>query len=524
MRVVGIPGWMPSGDLQTLLRRRLQFATLLIAGFFALLLFKAYAFYDGYTQFGQYTFLAWTAFLFDHAAFAGQVIAACLLRSNWPLSLPRLRRIELVVFGLPLLDQSVLEWQRLSDYHRLLALQTGTEAIVSGRYVVLPWFALIIGYGFFIPNTWRRCSAVVSATAGLAFAVNLLAAVADGVIFRSAVLLHLFEVAVWLAVAVAFAVYNSYRIEEITEGAFGQYSLLRLLGKGGFGEVHLAEHSLLKRRCAIKLIRPDRANDPHLLRRFETEAQAVAALTHPNTIVIFDYGQVEDGRFYYAMEYLKGVTLAKLVRPEPEGAGPLPPGRAVFLLRQVCSALGEAHERGLIHRDIKPGNVMVCERGGLADVAKLLDFGLVKTQGPTAGGQNLTEEDVIVGTAEYMSPEQARGAKAERRSDLYSLGATAYFLLTGRPPFVRPNRVLTLAAHQMDIPDRPDCHRPGLPADLQGVVLRCLEKDSERRFQSAMELEEALAACECAVHWDRASAAAWWRNHGAAYQTEPKGV
>jgi len=129
---------------------------------------------------------------------------------------------------------------------------------------------------------------------------------------------------------------------------------------------------------------------------------------------------------------------------------------------------------------------------------------------------------MIVGTAEYMSTEQARGARAEQidyRSDLYSLGATAYFLLTGQPPFVRPNRVLTLAAHQMDIPDRPDCHRPGLPADLQEVVLRCLEKDPKRRFHSAKELEEALAACVCAVQWDRANAAAWWREWGTACQT-----
>jgi hypothetical protein len=137
---------MPGGDLRTLLRGRLQIATLLIAGLCALLLFKAYAFYDGYTQFGQYTFLTWTAFLIDHAAFVGQVIVACLLWSNWPFTLRGLRRIELVVFGLPLMEQSVLEWQRLFADHRLLALQTGTEAIVSGRYVVLPWFGLIIGY------------------------------------------------------------------------------------------------------------------------------------------------------------------------------------------------------------------------------------------------------------------------------------------------------------------------------------------------------------------------------------------
>jgi serine/threonine-protein kinase len=516
VRVVG-PGGMPGGDLQTLLHRRLQFAALLFAGFLAILLFKAHAFYDGYTQFGQYTFLTWTAFLFDHVAFAGEVIVAWLLWSNRPLSLPRLRQIELIVFGLPVLDQSVLEWQRLFVDHRLLAIRTGTEAIVSGRYVVLPWFALIVGYGVFIPNAWRRCSAVVSAIAGLALAVNLIAAVADGVVFRPAVLLRLFEVVVWLAFAVAFAVYNSYRIEEITKDWFGQYRLLRLLGRGGMGEVYRAEHRLLKRPCAIKLIRPERAHDPHVLRRFESEAQAVAALTHPNTIVIHDYGQAEDGRFYYAMEYLEGMTLAELVLKH----GTLPPGRVVFLLRQVCSALREAHERGLIHRDIKPGNVMVCERGGLADMAKLLDFGLVQTQGPAAGGQNLTGEGMIVGTVAYMSPEQAEGRVA-LPSDLYSLGATAYFLLTGRPPFTGKTILEVIIKHARDAVVPPSQVNPGVPDDLQAVVLRCLDKDPGQRYQSADALEKALEGCRCAAQWDQASAAAWWRNHGAAYQTEPE--
>jgi serine/threonine-protein kinase len=516
VRVVG-PGGMPGGDLQMLLHRRLRFASLLLAGFLAILLFKGYVFYGGYTRFGQYTFLAWTAFLFDHAAFAGEVIVAWLLWSNRPLSLPRLRQVELVVFGLPVLDQTVLEWQRLFVDHRLLALQTRTEAIVSARFDVLPWFALVIGYGVFIPNAWRRCSAVVAAIAGLALAVNLTAAAADGVVFRPAVLLHLFEVVVWLAAAVAFAVYNSYRIEEITKDGFGQYRLLRLLGRGGMGEVYLAEHRLLKRPCAIKLIRPERANDPHALRRFESEAQAVAALVHPNTIVLHDYGQAEDGRFYYAMEYLEGMTLAELVRKH----GALPPGRVVFLLRQLCSALREAHGRRLIHRDIKPGNVMVCERGGLADWAKLLDFGLVQTQRPAAGGQDLTGEGMIVGTAAYMSPEQADGRVAPP-SDLYSLGATAYFLLTGRAPFTGKTILEVVIKHARDAVVPPAQVNPGVPDDLQAVVLRCLDKDSGQRYPSADALEKALEGCHCAAQWDQASAAAWWRNHGAAYQTEPE--
>lgn len=491
VRVVG-PGGIPGGDLQTLLRRRLQFASLLVAGFYVLLLFKSYTFYEGYTQLGQYTFLDWTIFLVDQAAFAGEVIVACLLWNKRILSLPNLRRIEWVVWGLPLLNQCVLEWQRLFVNHRLLTLQTWTESIVSGRYDVLPWFTLIIGYGVVIPNTWRRCSAVVSAVAGLALALNFLAAVADGVVFHSAVLLHIFEVVIWLTFAVAFAVYNSYRIEEIKKRGdeFGQYRLLGKLGEGGMGEVWEAEHKLLRRRGVIKLIRPEMANDPYYRRFFEQEAKKTAALTHPNTIVIYDYGQVEDGRLYYAMEYLKGVPLSMLV----ERHGSLPPGRAVFLLQQVCSALREAQDQGLVHRDIKPNNIMVCERGRLADMAKLLDFGLVRDMHICTAEEH-TDHGAVVGTRGWMAPEQWRGV-SDHRSDLYSLGATAYFLLTGK------------------MPPGPETPWDDVPADLQEVVQRCLEHNPEKRFQSADDLERALAGCGCATEWDRASAAAWWRDHG----------
>src|SRR5205085_1441654 len=160
----------------------------------------------------------------------------------------------------------------------------------------------------------------------------------------------------------------------------------------------------------------ERAGDPNILRRFEREVQATATLTHPNTVQIFDYGHTEDGTFYYAMEYLPGLSLEELVRRH----GPLPPERAVHLLRQVCGALREAHGIGLVHRDVKPGNVLVCERGGLHDVAKLLDFGLVRVSGLGPAGQSLTQEGMIAGTPAYMSPEQAAGqAEPDARSDLY---------------------------------------------------------------------------------------------------------
>src|SRR5262249_9540433 len=198
----------------------------------------------------------------------------------------------------------------------------------------------------------------------------------------------------------------------------------------------------------------------------EREVQATATLSHPNTVEIFDYGHAEDGTFYYVMEYLPGLTLEQLVQRH----GPLPPARSVHLLRQVCGALSEAHAAGLIHRDVKPGNVLVCERGGVHDVAKLLDFGLVRSPRLGQGGQTVTGEGMIAGTPAYMSPEQAAGrTDVDARSDLYGLGAVAYFLLTGRPPFVRDSAVQTLAAHLGEPVVAPDRHQPDVPADLQAV-------------------------------------------------------
>ena len=198
----------------------------------------------------------------------------------------------------------------------------------------------------------------------------------------------------------------------------------------------------MPRPCALKLIRPDRAGDPKNLRRFEREVQATATLTHPNTIQIYDYGHAEDGTFYYVMEYLPGVTLEELVKCE----GPLAPSRSIHFLRQICGALKEAHSRGLIHRDIKPGNVMVCERGGIHDVAKLLDFGLALPPMCETEGEKLTQDGIVTGTPAYLSPEQAGGQETlDARSDIYSVGALAYFLLAGQPPFANRSGVKLLA-------------------------------------------------------------------------------
>jgi serine/threonine-protein kinase len=272
------------------------------------------------------------------------------------------------------------------------------------------------------------------------------------------------------------------------------------------GEVYLAEHQLLKRPCALKLIRPGIASGVQALARFEREVRLTATLSHPNTVEIYDYGRTEDGTYYYVMEYLPGLSLAELV----ERHGPLPPGRAVYLLRQVCGSLREAHAAGLIHRDIKPSNIFAARQGGIDDVAKLLDFGLVL---PVAqlDAPHMTGEGWVLGTPLFMSPEQAKGGEElDRRSDIYSLGAVAYYLLTGRPPFDRVDGIALRIAHARDPVVPPSQVRDDISQDLERVVLRCLAKDAADRYPDAQSLERALGACACTSDWDQDRAARWW--------------
>ena len=281
------------------------------------------------------------------------------------------------------------------------------------------------------------------------------------------------------------------------------------------GEVYLAEHRFLKRPCAMKLIRPDVMADPNAQARFEREVQMTASLSHPNIVEVYDYGRAEDGSYYYVMEYLPGLSLEDLVRLH----GPLPPGRAVFLLRQVCQALRVAHAAGLIHRDIKPSNIIAARRSGLDDAAKLLDFGLVL---PRAGSPapHLTEEGQVLGTPLFMAPEQVTsgGRVVDERSDLYALGAVAYYLLTGRPPFDGNDGIGVMIAHARDPVVPPSRDRPDVPADLERVVLRCLAKAPAERFPDAEGLDGALGACACAGEWGQERASRWWHDasRGAA--------
>ena len=285
----------------------------------------------------------------------------------------------------------------------------------------------------------------------------------------------------------------------------GQYELFEKIGEGGMGVVYRAEHEMLRRPTAIKLLAPHAAGEQNL-KRFEREAQLTARLTSPHTVSVYDFGRTPEGAFYYVMEYLDGIDLERLVR---EG-GPLPPGRVVHVLSQVCEALAEAHGVGLVHRDIKPANILLSEIGGISDFAKVVDFGLVKDV--TGSDPRLTRDDVFAGTPQYLAPETIEsGMSSDPRSDLYALGAVAYFLLTGTPVF-EGRLVEVIQSHLQRAPQAPSArlNRP-LPAKLERVVLDCLEKDPDRRPDSAKALADRLDACDDVEPWLPDQAQRWWR-------------
>jgi eukaryotic-like serine/threonine-protein kinase len=295
----------------------------------------------------------------------------------------------------------------------------------------------------------------------------------------------------------------------------GQYILEEKIGGGGMGEVWRARHRLLIRPAAIKLIRPQMSGDPELLlRRFEREARATAALRSPHTVQLYDFGATEDGRLYYVMELLDGLDLDTLVRQY----GPLPAERVVHILRQVCSSLQDAHVNGLVHRDIKPANVVVSRAGTTFDFAKVLDFGLVKLDSAGSDGDDavkLTHEGSASGTPAFMAPEVVLGvADTDHRVDLYALGCVAYWLLTGKLVFAGKSVVEVMFHHAHSPPPRPSTRSElPIPAPLEELVMECLEKDPGRRPASAEAVSARLQAVAQESPWTVERAERWWEMH-----------
>jgi serine/threonine-protein kinase len=297
----------------------------------------------------------------------------------------------------------------------------------------------------------------------------------------------------------------------------GSYHLEKLLGRGGMGEVWEARHRMLARPAAIKLIRSDRLGADNLegaqtaLHRFEREAQATAMLRSPHTVELYDFGTTKDGTFYYVMELLEGMDLETLV----QRFGPLPAERVVHLIRQACHSLADAHQCNMVHRDIKPANLYVCRMGIDVDFIKVLDFGLVKSQGDVPSQLRLTADDVTTGTPAYMPPEAATGeSEVNAQSDIYALGCVAYWLLTGSLVFEGDSPVNTIIMHVREKPVPPSQRTERkIPADLERIVMDCLEKKPEARPRSAAELDRRLADCGLEAVWTGERAHAWWQAH-----------
>jgi serine/threonine-protein kinase len=289
----------------------------------------------------------------------------------------------------------------------------------------------------------------------------------------------------------------------------GPYRLLRQIGEGAISNVYLAQHRMLKRPAAVKVLKMQSTKEEWTA-RFQREVQLTSSLHHPNTITIYDYGLGPGGEFWYAMEYLEGLSLADLV----ERYGPVPPARTAFILRQACASLWEAHSCDLVHRDIKPQNIMLCEIRGERDFVKVLDFGLVKQ---ISGDQtrDLTGTMRILGTPLYMSPERIRNpSDADGRADIYALGAVGFFLLTGKRLFETETEH-DLTYHVLHTVPRlaSECSPFVVPAELDALIGRCLEKDPAARPQSIAEVASILDGVLVHKPWTRAQIDAWWKQN-----------
>lgn len=436
-------------------------------------------------------------------------LCAFTLRQCSSFSTGQLRCFEAAIFGSILLQLLMMMSSRLGAAGRVA--DSASAAAILHVYLAA-WSILVLTYSIFMPNRWQRGAAIMLPMACIPYVALWLQCQVSPAVDETLSAIGFSSPIPMPLVAAVVGIYgthviNSVRREAFKARQFGQYRLREKLGSGGMGVVHKAEHVLLKRPCAIKLIRPESEADVKAVANFEKEVKATARLTHWNTVEIFDYGHTDDGTFYYVMEFLPGMSLEQLVSVH----GPLPAGRVIHLLRQICDALDEAHSIGLIHRDLKPANIFVTQRGRKFDVAKLLDFGLVK-ESITDGEAKFATPGRASGTPAYMAPEQASAYDdVDGRCDIYALGCVAYFALTGRPPFVAEKVMAVLAAHVRESVIPPSEHAD-VPNDLEQCVLRCLEKSANDRFSTVTELSTALNKCQNVGDWTDSEASNWWQS------------
>ena len=507
-RVIEGSGGQLATETRWLLQLRLRAASLILVAGFALFFVRS-VLVHGFES---------LAVLFHGMLLCLLLVSLGALSSNWQPTLRQLRTFEVALFALIVVFFMTAQYVVMLRGVRAENALRVTAAVKSS---VLWMLAMIFTYAIFIPNNWRRAARLIVPMALAPTVVPWILGLAHPELYeiavRSANLASITENGLFLVLGALTAIFGTHIINTLRTEAYearllNQYRLGRKLGGGGMGEVYLAEHQMLKRPCAIKLIRPDLAGNHRVFARFEREVRATAQLSHWNTIEIFDYGRNDDGSFYYVMEYLPGLSLAQLI----ERFGPMPAARVIYLMRQACDALREAHDSGLIHRDIKPANLMSAYRGGQHDVAKLLDFGLVKTLTEDES-VHLSQEETVAGSPLYMAPEQVmKSQPPDRRTDIYGLGAVAYFTLTGRPPFLGDSAMAVMISHARDPVTPPSQVCASIPDDLERVVLRCLAKKPDDRYPDTSSLAHDLALCADAPHWSPHHAAQWWENRQSA--------
>jgi len=458
---------------------------------------------------------AWVSSIYDLFLFSLGVAAATLFVHRWSL------RHLLVI------DYTILTFNILVMLFIAIVFD-GNEIPAFGLALIL-----FIHAAFIPVPVASQIGLALTATLGFAGMAAVGYAVVPGVRdfweanggaigFETFLLEGTFQVAILALVSVLItkALYHLRRSLHKAK-RFGNYVVKRDLGEGGMGQVYVAQHALMCRPAAVKVMKSQSGDGPAALARFEREVQLSSTLTHPNTIMIYDYGRSGGDTFYYAMEYLEGLDLQALV----DRFGPLGPERAAFILAQVCGSLAEAHEARIIHRDIKPSNIFLTSRGGIYDFVKVLDFGLAK-QIERDEAAAITKTGLLFGTPRYMAPESVSGSgEVDGRGDLYCLGAVSYWMLTGRPPFESRSCVEAIVDHVKTAPKPPSefCELP-IPPELDAVVLRCLEKRPEDRFQSATEVADALRAIPFAEPWTQARAREWWKLHLPELTQRPAGV
>ncbi len=457
--------------------------------------------------------LSLIASLLNATVFAGQVGAAVQLQ-------------HLLAVGLALVVIVTARSKRISDI-TALSVGLGYEVclcwIVSfaaqhaaiglmGRAPEITWTSMIIVvFPMVIPLPPRRLL-VASLLAAISAPVSLFVFDVMGVHALAA------DELIGASVSPAFAVVLAYLgarviyaigLDVSKARLMGAYRLESRLGAGGMGEVWRAGHRMLARPAAVKLIAPKHLGDDAqaVLTRFEQEAQATALLRSPHTVEVYDFGVSSDGLFYYVMELLDGLDLQKLVHTH----GPMPASRVVYILRQACHSLGEAHAAGMVHRDIKPANIFVCRYGSDFDFVKVLDFGLVKQQ-KLGDDAVVTQKGQVLGTPAFLAPEVALDAGVDGRADIYALGCVAYWMLTGALVF-EADTLMALAAKHLQEEPVPPSRRTELeiPADLEHLVLNCLRKDPDDRPGSADALADMLADCDVGPAWNKQDAKQWWQ-------------